>query len=274
MYMKREITSKKHNDRLLILLGFTSIGILFLVYSGMQDFSVTDDSIQAVDRLAIAFYIIMIMSFGAISYGLYRYHHRKVLENSNNLLGIIASITLNNKARKIFVITFIIYWSFFSVTSGMLIYQPDVIFSHHYDATIPSAILLPCCGEPGYMPKIIVYMTEHIGLQIIPINLVLQIIVSYLVAFNVSLALCMISFTKKGSSLAGIGATTGLFIACPTCVGTFLTLFISSSSAIIFTLTITQIQTFFIAITIPILLITPIIIGKKIQKQNRQQNNI
>ena len=59
------------------------------------------------------------------------------------------------------------------------------------------------------------------------------------------------SFTKKGSSLTGIGATTGLFIACPTCVGTFLTLFISSSSAIIFTLTITQLQTVFIAITIP-----------------------
>ncbi len=271
--MKRQTSTKKHNDKSLIILGFASIGILFLVYSGIQDFSVTPDSIQAVDRLAIAFYVIMIMSFGAIAYGLYRYHHRKVLDDGNDLLGIIASITLNNKAKKIFAITFIIYWSFFSITSGMLIYQPDVIFSHHYDAIVPSAILLPCCGEPGYMPKIIVYMTEHVGLQIIPINLLLQIVVSYLVAFNVSLALCMISFTKKGSGLASIGATTGLFIACPTCVGTFLSLFISSSSAIIFTLTITQLQTFFIAITIPILLITPIIIGKKIQKQNHQQNN-
>ena len=30
-----------------------------------------------------------------------------------------------------------------------------------------------------------------------------------------SLALSIISFTKKGSSLTGIGATTGLFIAWP-----------------------------------------------------------
>ena len=111
--MKRQTSTKKHNDKSLIILGFASIGILFLVYSGMQDFSVTPDSIQAVDRLAIAFYVIMIMSFGAIAYGLYRYHHRKVLDDGNDLLGIIASITLNNKAKKIFAITFIIYWSFF-----------------------------------------------------------------------------------------------------------------------------------------------------------------
>ena len=266
--MKKQINSKKYNDRLFIVLGFISIGILFLVYSNIQDFSVTPDSIKATDRLAIVFYIIMSLSFGAISYGLYRYHHRKVLEGNDNILGNIASITLNKKAKKIFIITFIAYWCFFSITSGMLIYQPDVTFSYHYDAVIPSIVLIPCCGEPGYVPKIIVYMTEHIGFQIIPINLLLQIIVSYLVGFNMSLALSIMSFTKKGSSLTGIGATTGLFIACPTCVGTFLTLFISSSSAIVFTLTITQLQTVFIAITIPILLITPIIIGKKIQKQN------
>ena len=107
--MKKQISSKKYNDRLFIVLGFISIGILFLVYSGMQDFSVTPDSIKATDRLAVAFYIIMSLSFGAISYGLYRYHHRKVLEGNDTLLGSIASITLNKKAKKIFIITFIAY---------------------------------------------------------------------------------------------------------------------------------------------------------------------
>ena len=111
--MKKQINSKKYNDRLFIVLGFISIGILFLVYSSIQDFSVTPDSIKATDRLAITFYIIMSLSFGAISYGLYRYHHRKVLEGNDDLLGNIARITLSKKAKKIFIITFIAYWCFF-----------------------------------------------------------------------------------------------------------------------------------------------------------------
>ena len=98
--MKKQISSKKYNDKLFIALGFISIGILFLVYSNIQDFSVTPDSIKATDRLAVVFYIIMSLSFGAISYGLYRYHHRKVLEGNDNILGNIASITLNKKAKK------------------------------------------------------------------------------------------------------------------------------------------------------------------------------
>ena len=125
-----------------------------------------------------------------------------------------------------------------------------------------------CCGEPGYMPTIIVYITDHLGLQIIPINLVLVIIVSYLVGLNTSLAVKAISTTKKSGGLTGISATTGLFIACPTCAGTFLTIFIGSSSAVTLTLVLTQLQTLFIGITIPILLLTPIIIAKKIQKKD------
>ena len=82
---------------------------------------------------------------------------------------------------------------FFSLTAGLIVYQPDVTFSHHYDAIIPSAHMNVCCGEPGYMPTIIVYITEHVGLQIIPINMVLVIIVSYLVGLNTSLAVKALS---------------------------------------------------------------------------------
>jgi len=150
----------------------------------------------------------------------------------------------------------------------MIVYQPDVIFSYHYDAVVPSAHMNACCGEPGYMPTIIVYITDHVGLQIIPINLVLVIMISYLVGLNTTLAVKAISITKKSGGLTGISATTGLFIACPTCASTFFTIFIGSSSAVTVTLVLTQLQTLFIGITIPILLLTPIIIAKKIQKKD------
>ncbi len=37
--MKKHEIQKNHNDRLFILLGFVTIGILFLLYSRMHDFS-------------------------------------------------------------------------------------------------------------------------------------------------------------------------------------------------------------------------------------------
>ena len=264
--MKKHEKEKNHNDRLFILLGFVTIGILFLIYSGMQDFSITPDSLQSADRLAISFYALLLMSFVAIAYGLYRYHQRKMMESLNNILSIIASTTWNNKSKKIFVTAFISYGIFFAFTSGIIVYQPDVVFSYHYDAIVPSAHLNACCGEPGYMPEIIVYITEHVGLQIIPINLVLVVVVSYLVGLNTSLAINAISITKKSGGLSSIGAITGLFIACPTCAGTFFAIFVGSTTAVTFTVLLTHLQTLFIGITIPILLLTPIIIAKKIKQ--------
>ena len=257
----------KTNDRAFIIIGFIVIGIIFVLYSNIDDFSITTDSVQAIERLAVGFYIILLMSFGAIGYGIYRYHHRKATENTNRILTIIAKTTMNSKSRKIFIVTFMAYGIFFSLTAGLVVYQPDMIFSYHYNAVIPSAHMNVCCGEPGYMPTIIVYITEHVGLQVIPINLVLILIVSYLVSLNTALAVKAISITKKSSGLTSIGATTGLFVACPACASTFFAIFVGTSSAITFTVLLTQLQTLFVGITIPILLLTPIIIAKKMQKK-------
>ena len=262
------MTESKTNGKMLIIIGFVIIGIIFILYSRITDFSITEDSIQSIERVAIGFYLILLMSFGAIGYGIYRYHQRKITENEQSVLTTIAKLTRDSKSRKIFVVTSLAYGIFFSLAAGLIVYQPDVIFSYHYDAVVPSAHMNACCGEPGYMPTIIVYITDHVGLQIIPINLVLVIMVSYLVGLNTTLAVKAISTTKKSGGLTGISATTGLFIACPTCASTFFTIFIGSSSAVTLTLVLTQLQTLFIGITIPILLLTPIIIAKKIQKKD------
>ena len=266
--MEKHKPKTKTNDRAFIIIGFVVIGIIFVLYSNVDDFSITKDSVQAIERLAIGFYVILLMSFGTIGYGIYRYHQRKSMENTNGILTIIAKTTMNSRSRKIFVATFIAYGMFFSLTAGLIVYQPDMIFSHHYDAVVPSAHMNVCCGEPGYMPTIIVYVTEHVGLQIIPINLVLVVVVSYLVGLNTALAIKAISITKKSGGLTSIGATTGLFVACPTCISTFFAIFIGSSSAVTFTVILTQLQTLFVGITIPILLLTPILIAKKMQKKD------
>ncbi len=250
----------------LIALGFVAIGVMFLIYSRYQDPELlTPSAIDTIQRIAYGFYIVLVASFGAIAFGMYRFHKQKIASKGTDLSTIISIATSNSKSRKIFVATFIGYGIFFALASGTLVYQPEVNFSIHYGATIPSGFVAPCCDEPGYMPKIIVYLTEHVGLQIIPINLVLQVIVSYLVGLNMAIAISAYTITKKGGGISTVGAATGLFIACPTCAGTFLSIFVGTASGIALSIALTQLQTLLIAISIPILLVTPYIMAKKLQ---------
>ncbi len=250
----------------LIVLGFAVMALIFVIYSRYQNPELfTPDAIDAIQRIAYGFYIILLAAFGAIAYGLYRYHKEKVRKNGTDILSIIAITTWNSKSRKIFLVTFITYGIFFSLISGTLVYQPEVNFVTHYGATIPSGFVSPCCDQLGYMPKVIIYLTEHVGLQILPINLVLQVIVSYLVGLNMAIAVSAYSISKKGRGASTVGAAAGLFIACPTCAGTFLSVFVGTASGIALSIALSQLQTFFIAISIPILFVTPIIMARKLR---------
>ena len=265
--MCQETNMKTTNKgKKLIIIGFTSIVILFLLYGRYQNPEVfTPSALESIQRIALGFYITIIISFGGIAFGMYKYHKSKVENKGKDILTIIAITTYNSKSRKIFIAIFITYGIFFSLVSGTLVYQPEINFVTHYGATIPSGFIAPCCDGPGYMPKIIIYLTEHVGLQIIPINLTLQIIVSYLVALNASIAINAYAISKKGRGMSSVGAATGLFIACPTCAGTFLSIFIGTASGIGLSAVLTQLQTLFIALSIPILIITPYIMAKKLQ---------
>lgn len=264
--MKEQSSTNSNRGKLLIVLGFSVIGILFLLYGRYQDPELlTPSAFDSIQRIAYGFYITLIAAFGAIALGLYRFQRDKIEKKGKGILTIIALTTSTSKSKKIFLATFIGYGVFFSLVSGTLVYQPEVNFAIHYGAEIPSGFVAPCCDGPGYMPKIIVYLTEHVGLQIIPINLTLQIVVSYLVGLNTVIAVNAYTLSKKGRSVGTIGAATGLFIACPTCAGTFLSLFIGTASGIALSIALTQMQTLFIAISIPVLLVTPYLMAKKLQ---------
>jgi len=267
--MDTDNEKRGNQGKKLIILGFTTIVIMFLIYGRYQDPELlTPSAIDAIQRIAYGFYILLITSFGAIAFGMYRYHREKVENQEKDLSTIIAVTTWNSKSRKIFVITFIGYGIFFSLISGTLVYQPEVDFSYHYGAEIPSGFVAPCCDKPGYMPQVIIYLTEHIGLNVIPVNLVLQIIVSYLVGLNTAIAVSAYAISKKGRGASSIGAIAGLFIACPTCAGSFLSVFIGTASGIALSIALAQLQTFFIAISIPILLISPYIMAKKLRNSD------
>jgi hypothetical protein len=263
--MEKQVTMQR-SYYAMIIVGFLSIGMSFLIYTKYDYAAVTQEMVPYLERIAIAMYVVLFMSFGAIGYGLYRFYKVKVAQSGNSTSSIIANSINNKRSKQIFVASAIGYGIFFSLTSGILVYQPEVIFSQHYGAIVPSVHITPCCGPAGYMPSIVGYLTEHVGFKIIPINFVLQVTVSFLVGLNFALASKAFSIYKKMGGMSGFGAVTGLFIACPTCAGTLLTTLVGAGAIGAFTIVLAQLQTVFIAVSIPVLLVTPIIMARNIRK--------
>ncbi len=254
------------------MVGFVAIAVSFLVYSKNDSISVTPAAMPALQRLAIATYVVLFMSFVAIGWGLYRFYKIKVAAGNNSISSIIANTINSKRSKQIFVVSAIGYGIFFAFASGIILYKPELNASD-YGFTVPHAEIAPCCDLPGYMPMILAFFTEHVGLQIIPLNFVLLVAVSFLVGLNFTISSKTFAISRKGKSLGTFGAITGLFMACPTCAGTaFTMLFGLGAGATGVTLFLTsyeaQLQTIFIAISIPVLLATPLFMARNIRRSN------
>ena len=257
----------------LILIGFLAMAISFLAYAKNSSLIITPAAMPALQRLAIATYVVLFASFVAIGWGLYKTYRTKISSSDTTILSVIANSINNKRAKQIFVISAIGYGLFFAFTSGIIIYKPDINATDYGFPKPPHAELSPCCDLPGYMPMIFAFFTEHVGLQIIPLNLLLLVSVSFLVGLNFAVSSTVFSIAKSGGKLGAFGAITGLFVGCPTCAGTVFTmLFGFGAGATTFTLFLTsfeaQVQTIFIAVSIPVLLATPIMMAKRIRAQN------
>ncbi|MDE1811376.1 MAG: hypothetical protein KGH86_01185 [Thaumarchaeota archaeon] len=268
---KQKTSSRSHFA--LILVGFLAIAISFLAYAKNSNLIITPAAMPALQNLAVATYIVLFASFVSIGWGLYKMYKTKISSTDSTITSIIANAIHNKRSKQIFIISAIGYGLFFAFTSGTIIYKPDINATDYGFPQPPHIELSPCCDLPGYMPMIFAFFTEHIGLQIIPLNLLLLVMVSFLVGLNFALSSAVFSIAKSGGKLGAFGAVTGLFVGCPTCAGTVFTmLFGFGAGATTFTLFLTsfeaQIQTIFIAISIPILFVTPVIMAKKIKSQN------
>lgn len=270
--MEKQTTSGR-SHLALILVGFLAIAVSFFAYAKNNNLIITPAAMPALQNLAVATYLVLLASFAAIGWGLYKMYKAKITSADSSISSIIANAIHNKRSKQVFVISAIGYGLFFALTSGIIIYKPDINATDYGFPKPPHIELSPCCDLPGYMPMIFAFFTEHVGLQIIPLNLLLLVTVSFLVGLNFAISATVFSIAKNGGKLGAFGAVTGLFVGCPTCAGTIFTmLFGFGAGATTFTLFLTsfeaQIQTIFIAISIPVLLVTPIIMAKKIKSQN------
>ena len=166
--------------------------------------------------------------------------------------------------KKIVVLAALLYALLFAFLDGILIYQPGVDFSAAYAVNGPTWRVVTCCGSPGNVPVGLLYLpTQHIGLQLIPLSILIMILVSALVRLNLSLLYR--AFTglrseklnvdgKRGITSGVFGVVFGLFTGCPTCAAAFFLSTIAGTGSTVFSAAIAKYQPLIVTLTIPMLL--------------------
>jgi hypothetical protein len=259
--------------------GLFSLLIAFIIYSRLTMPSSDLLRVESHELIGLAYGTLAITaaSMASILYGSYiifRSEQMRIAvgsDNNNSLISFIMSTFSGRDYWTIMVVAAISYGIFFGFLSQILIYRQDVSFTER-GIRVPSIDLTPCCGAPGYMPMLTVYITDHFLILIIPINVILATVVSLLVGFNVALSTFAFRLKKslqtKTSLAAGIGATTGLFVGCPTCAGSliFAVLGIGVAGAGGTTAgAFAAYQTLFIAASIPALIVAPFLSARSIR---------
>lgn len=137
----------------------------------------------------------------------------------------------------------------------------------------PDYRLITCCNKFGYVPMLTIYLSENFSILLIPINFFAGIVISLLVGFNVYMNIYLLSNIKsrekivsKRGILSGVGITSGLFIGCPTCAGSLFYSIAGFSSLITFS-SLSAYQIVFVMISIPLLLISLLVMSKIMQKR-------
>ncbi|NWG38291.1 hypothetical protein [Nitrososphaera sp.] len=258
-----------------LFVGAFSLAIAFIIYSSLSG---TSGTVQPQDLTGMAYATLAITaaSMAAATYGAYRIFRAEQarLAGGSSLMSFVTGAFSDKRYWKMMAVSAIGYGIFFGFLSQILVLRPDVSFSEQGIA-VPSAEMIPCCGAPGYMPMFTVYFTDHFLLLVIPVNVILAAVVSMMVGFNIALSAYAYRLRKtvqtNMSIVGGLGATTGLFVGCPTCAGSLLSAVLgfgvigagASASAL------APFQTLFIAASLPALAIAPLLLARSIRSISR-----
>lgn len=258
----------------IFFVGLFSLVIAFIIYSRLTVPSSDPLVIEAqqLRNLAYAILAITAASMASMIYGSYTIFRSEQMRSagSNSLVSFITGAFAERSYWKIMAVAAVGYGVFFGFLSQILVYRADVSFTEE-GLTVPSVDMIPCCAAPGYMPMLTVYITDHFLILVIPINVILAVVVSALVGLNVALSVFAYrlkrSLQAKNSIAAGIGATSGLFVGCPTCAGSLFSALVgigvagAGTSASV----LAPFQTLFIAASIPALVAAPFLIARGIR---------
>lgn len=218
------------------------------------------------------FYAAQALSTAIVLFGIYEIYRfissRKGGEAS--MLSVMREAIGTKHAMSVGTLVGLAYALVYAFFSSLIVYQPTVNFAQVYFVSSPGWTYVVCCGDTGTVPKLVVYIAPslHIGMNLVPLTLLFLFIVPALVGFNAVLsfyALRRASAPLSGRWLAASGAAVGLFTACPTCAGLFLAGSIGGIGTTL-AVTLAPYQLLFIAVSIPILLLSPILTAFSVKR--------
>ena len=262
-----------------LFVGAFSLVIAFMIYSQFTTPSSEPLRVESEELTGLAWGMLAISgaSMASMVYGAYIIFRSEQIRTTTTLgaaKGLISFITAafsNRNYWKIMIVAAVGYGIFFGFLSQILVYRANVSFTER-GIEVPSLDLIPCCSAVGYMPMLTIYITDHFLILIIPLNVILATIVSLLVGFNVALSIYAFRMKKllqtKTSLAAGIGATSGLFVGCPTCAGSLISALLGIGIAGAGGTTasvLAPFQTLFIAASIPALVVAPFLTARSIR---------
>lgn len=281
MANKENSTELRKSGLRVVFVGMISLILAFVIYSRFTMVAGEHLVFLTSELKALASVILAITfaSMASITYGLVKIFkaEQQGSMNSNSLLYYITNAFSEKKYWKIMVIAAITYGIFFGFLSRILIYNNDVSFSQQ-GISIPSINIIPCCNIPGYVPMFSAYVTDHFSILVIPLNIILAVVVSGLVGFNTALGVyafrtsTKVRSTKKISFIGSVGAAGGLFVGCPTCAGSFFSALLGFGVVGESISALASFQTLFIALSIPVLIITPFLVARSIRTNHRTCN--
>ncbi|HYC26448.1 MAG TPA: hypothetical protein VEB67_00310, partial [Nitrososphaerales archaeon] len=251
----------------LVVVGAIAISAGTVSY-GVQLASVSvpnQSTATALTGVADAYFVALLAGIGLILAGLRGIVRQRVEEIGESGKAYLSSswmipyLLSLSRYRKLFVATALIYGAVFAVLTSVVVYQPGVDFSSSYGASIPSVEVVPISGATLSTPILTAYVTEHFGVLLIPLTVMLLVAVSGLVGLNFIMSAFAFDSRAKGDGrgwLGGVGALVGLFTGCPTCAGLFFANILGGAGAVSFVTIVGSYQPVFVLASIPVLLVT------------------
>jgi hypothetical protein len=239
-----------------VILGFSIVTLPLVAYSTYLN-SIPILDVQSAHQLKYLAYSVIVLTLVGISFGILGFwRFLKAFQTTDQThartLSVIANTLGQKRYARVMCSVTLIYGIGFAFLSGMIVYSPFENFAEEYLVRIPSSVVAVCCGSPGLIPVLTVFLTNHLGMLLIPVDIVILVSVSGLVGLNASLIVCQYDNrprSRSGRWFLGVGAACGLFTACPTCAGLLLSTVILGfgSSALVL---LSSMQLFFVLGTV------------------------
>jgi len=231
--------------------------------------------VQYESRMVAEFMVIQCVSAALIGLGLIRVYWRGSArsepEPDRSPLGLVGDVVSSKTAKKVAILGGLAYAAFYLVASSIVVYQPTVDFSAAYGVTAPTWNIAACCGSYGSIPMVILYVLPqlHLGMQIIPLDIILALVIPILVGINAAVAYSAMRNRPTGAGLGwfgALGASVGLFTSCPTCAGLFLASSLGGLGATSLAISLAPFQAAFIVVALPVLAITPVLTAGSVRR--------